>query len=29
MHAMVCTSPDISHEIGLVSIFLANPSKAH
>ena len=30
MYAMVCTRPDISHAIdGVVSRFLANPSKAH
>ena len=29
MYAMVCTRPDISHAIGVVSRFLANPGKAH
>ena len=29
MYAMVCTSPDISHAVTIVSRFLANPSKAH
>ena len=29
MYAMVCTRPDISHAIGVVSKFLANPGKAH
>ena len=29
MYAMVCTCPDISHVVGVVSIFLANPGKAH
>ena len=29
MYAMVCTRPYISHAIGVVSIFLANPGKAH
>ena len=29
MYAMVCTRPDISHAIGVVSKFLANPSKEH
>ena len=29
MYAMVCTRPYISHAIGVVSRFLANPGKAH
>ena len=29
MYAMVCTHPDISHAGRVVSIFLANPGKAH
>ena len=29
MYVMVCTRPDISHAIGVVSRFLANPCKAH
>ena len=29
MYAMVCTRPNISHEVGVVSRFLENPSKAH
>ena len=29
MYAMVCTRPDISHVIGVVSRFLANPGRAH
>ena len=29
MYAMVCTHPDISHVIGVVSIFLTNPGKTH
>ena len=29
MYAMVCTRPNISHEVGVVSRFLANPGKAH
>ena len=29
MYAMVCTRLDISHVVGVVSRFLANPSKAH
>ena len=29
MNAMVCTCPDISHAIGVVSIFLTNHGKAH
>ena len=28
MYAMVCTRPDISHAVGVVSRFLANPGKA-
>lgn len=29
MYAMVCTRPDIAHAVGLVSRYLANPSKVH
>ena len=29
MYAMMCTRPDISHAIKVVSRFLANPGKAH
>ena len=29
IYAMVCTCPDISHAVGVVSRFLANPGKAH
>ena len=29
MYAMMCTRPDISHAVGVVSRFLGNPSKAH
>ena len=29
MHSMVCTRPDISHAVGVVRRFLANPGKAH
>ena len=29
MYAMVCTHLDISHVVGVVSKFLANPGKAH
>ena len=29
MYSMVCTHPDISHAIGVVSRFPDNPSKAH
>ena len=29
MYAMVCTRQDISHVVGFVRKFLANPSKAH
>ena len=29
MYAKVCTHPDISHAIGVVSRFLANLGKAH
>ena len=29
IYAMVCTRPDISHAVIVVSKFLANPSKAH
>ena len=29
MYAMVCTWPDITHAVGLVSRFLSNPGKEH
>ena len=29
MYAMVCTKPDISHAIGIMSWFMHNPSKGH
>jgi transposase InsO family protein len=29
MYAMVCTRPDITHAVGVVSRFLANPGKEH
>ena len=29
MYAMICTSPNIAHEVGVVSRFLANPGKEH
>ena len=29
MYAMVCTRPDIAHEVGVVSRFLENPRKEH
>ena len=29
MYVMVCTRPDITHAVGVVSIFLENPSKKH
>ena len=29
MYVMVCTRPDISHAVGVVSKFLPNPGKAH
>ncbi|KAK8931081.1 hypothetical protein KSP39_PZI016518 [Platanthera zijinensis] len=29
MYAMVCTRPDIAHDIGVVSRFLSNPGKEH
>ena len=29
MYAMVCTRPDISHAIGVVSKYMANPRKEH
>ena len=29
MYVMVCTCPDISHAVGVVSKFLANPGKTH
>jgi hypothetical protein len=29
MYAMVCTRPDIAHEVGVVSRYMSNPSKEH
>ena len=29
MYAMVCTRPDITHAVGVVSRFLSNPGKEH
>ena len=29
MNAMVCTRPDITHAVGVVSQFLSNPNKKH
>ena len=29
MYAMVCTRPDISHVVGVVSKYMANPGKVH
>ena len=29
MYAMVCTRPDISHEVGIVSRYMHNPGKEH
>ena len=29
MYAMVVTRPDISHSIGVVSIFMHNPGRSH
>ena len=29
MYAMVCTRPDISHAVGVVSRYMANPGKEH
>jgi ATP-binding cassette subfamily B (MDR/TAP) protein 1 len=29
MYAMVCTRPDISHAVGVVSRYMSNPSKQH
>jgi hypothetical protein len=29
MYAMVITRPDISHEVGVVSRYMENPSKEH
>ena len=29
MYAMVCTRPDITHVVGVVSRFLANSGKGH
>ena len=29
MYAIVCTRPDISYAVGVISRFMSNPSKAH
>jgi hypothetical protein len=29
MYEMVCTRPDIAHAVGVVSIYMNNPSKEH
>ena len=29
MYAMVCTSPNITHAVGVVSRYMSNPSKTH
>nr|GEX02267.1 retrotransposon protein, putative, Ty1-copia subclass [Tanacetum cinerariifolium] len=29
MYAMVCTRPDLAHAVSVVSMFMANPGKAH
>ena len=29
MYAMVCTRPDIAHEVGVLSRFMSNPGKEH
>ena len=29
MYAMVCTRPDITHAVGVVSKYMANPGKEH
>jgi len=29
MYAMVCTRPDIAHDVGVVSRFLSNPGIKH
>ena len=29
MYAMVCTRPDISHVVGVVSKYMENPGKEH
>ena len=29
MYAMVCTRPDISHAVGIVSRYMHNPGKGH
>lgn len=29
MYAMVCTRPDISHAVGVVSRYMENPGKEH
>ena len=29
MYAMVCTRPDIAHEVGVVSRYMSNPAKTH
>ena len=29
MYAMVCTRPDLSYAVGVVSRFMSNPGEAH
>ena len=29
MYAMVCTRPDIAHEVGVLSRFMSKPGKEH
>ena len=29
MYAMVCTRPDITHVVGIISRFLSNPGREH
>ena len=29
MYVMVCTRPDIAHEVGVLSRFMSNPGKEH
>ena len=29
MYAMICTRPDISHAVGVVSRYIANPGEEH
>ena len=29
MYDMVCTRPDISHAVGIVSMYMHNPGKEH